>query len=821
MRRGGRIRAADYRLWAKDGIKAGSSGRDGRAILQVGKGMEAMASGLAKSRLSQLWQVPLLLVSLGLFGYAAYLFIDPKAGPSIDQKIQWAQAYLKQDRPEAAIEYLNQLLETEKLDREHEARVHLLLAEALEQGQKQKKIDIPANHERIIEQLRMALALGAKPDAPMYLRLGEAFEALGRTAEALANYRQAMALDPNQSLRLQKRVIELQVDQGEPAAAEALLDNYLKSKELTNAERAWALGQRAQLLIDRGSVPEARTLLVEALKLQLDPLAQGELNYRLGYCELKLGDSAEAERYLRVARDQLRAQHPVDADACYLLGRIYQDRNQPQQANSFYQIVLVGHPDAKVAPLARLGRGVCRIMLNEDDAGLTDLHDLVGQVSQKSSRAKYRPDALEALRQAGGMLTDKGNYSGALEVLAYEQELQPDPPASFFARLGKVYERRADQLEASLADARPADQARRGQQVRDMRSRAGDAYIAYSRALTLADDKGYGEAMWKGIDLYDRAADLQRVISALEVFVAERPEDPLTPEALFRLGRTLQAGGQYDKAISAFVRIQFRYPNSLAASKSAVPLAQAYLAKGPEQYSKAESVLLSVVENNPLLTPDAMEFRRALFELGQLYYRTGRYEEAVSRLEEWIGRYPKEEKVGQLVFLMADSYRKSAGLLDSRPAADKESPATRPTDQSEALAARKERLGKARKLYDRVIDVYRAGGTAAEVDKLYLKLSYFYRADCMYDLGDYEEAIRLYDAAAFRYQEDPSALAAYVQIVNSYCALGKVAEARTANERAKWLLRRMPASAFEDGSFVMPKVYWEQWLAWTSQSGMW
>ncbi len=87
--------------------------------------------------------------------------------------------------------------------------------------------------------------------------------------------------------------------------------------------------------------------------------------------------------------------------------------------------------------------------------------------------------------------------------------------------------------------------------------------------------------------------------------------------------------------------------------------------------------------------------------------------------------------------------------------------------------------------------------------------------------GHLEEAVKLYDVAAFRYQEDPSALAAYVQIVNSYCALGKIAEARTANERAKWLLRRMPASAFEDGSFVMPKVYWEQWLAWTSQSGMW
>jgi anaerobic selenocysteine-containing dehydrogenase len=127
--------------------------------------------------------------------------------------------------------------------------------------------------------------------------------------------------------------------------------------------------------------------------------------------------------------------------------------------------------------------------------------------------------------------------------------------------------------------------------------------------------------------------------------------------------------GLFDKAIEAYFRNQLRYPNTLAASKSGVPLAQAYIAKGPEEYGKAETVLLSVVDNNPLLTPEAEEFRAALFELAQLYYRTGRFEESVTRLEEMTQRYPKDERMGQLVFLMADSYRKSAALLDGRLAA--------------------------------------------------------------------------------------------------------------------------------------------------------
>ena len=120
-----------------------------------------------------------------------------------------------------------------------------------------------------------------------------------------------------------------------------------------------------------------------------------------------------------------------------------------------------------------------------------------------------------------------------------------------------------------------------------------------------------------------------------------------------------------------------------------------------------------------------------------------------------------------------------------------------------------------------MIDIYRAVAPADDTDKLYQKLSYFYRADCMYDLGNYEEAIKLYDSAAFSYQDDPSSVSAYVQIVNAYFALGKPEEAKAANNRAKWMLQHMPAEVFQDGTFSMPKKYWDQWLQWTNDSGMW
>lgn len=780
-----------------------------------------MTSGRPIARLAQLWQLPLLIVALAMFAYAAYLFIDPQAGPSIEEKIHVARIFMEQERADAALAQLRRILETEKLSIPHQGQVHLMAAEALELFQKQQHQSLPVNHQRIIENIRLAQERNATLDAHAYRRLGESYEAIGKPAEALDSYRRAIALDSDRSLRLSRKVIELQLSQGDVGPAEASIEEYLGDTTITDAERAWALGHKAQLLADVGKFVEARRLLDAALLHATDVVAQGEVNYRLGYCAWKLNDLAEAERYLRASRDQLRTQHPLDADACYLLGRIQQERNDPREAISFYQTVLVSHIDSKVAPLARLGRGVCRIMVKEDDAGLSDLSDLVREISARQSRAKYREDTLAGLQQAAKLLQARGNFQGALELMAGEQTLAPDPPASFFARLGNLFEQRAEQIERTIPGAPEPDRVRRAQQARDMRVRAGDAFIAQSNKLTLADDKGYGEALWRGIDLYDRAGNIQQVIGALELFVAERPDDALTPDALLRLGRAYQAAGHFDKAIAAFQRNQFRYPQSLAASKSGVPLAQAYIAKGPDNYSKAESVLLAVVDNNPLLDPSAEEFKQALFELAQLFYRTSRFEEAISRLEEYTDRYPDDHRMGQLTFLMADSYRKSASLLDARLASDVSLDATATADAARAATARKERLTKAKELFDRAVELYRARSPNTQVDALYFKLAHFYRADCLYDLGQFADAIKLYDAAAFRFQDDPSALAAYVQIVNAYCALGKMTEAKTANERAKWLLRRIPAEAFSDGSFTMPKEYWEQWLKWTSDAGMW
>ena len=96
-------------------------------------------------------------LSFQLFGYAAYLFIDPHGGPSIEQKIGVARTFVEQDRPDAALAQLKRILETEKLNPPHKSSVHLLAAEAWEQWRKQRRDNVPLMFQRVIENTHVAV----------------------------------------------------------------------------------------------------------------------------------------------------------------------------------------------------------------------------------------------------------------------------------------------------------------------------------------------------------------------------------------------------------------------------------------------------------------------------------------------------------------------------------------------------------------------------------------------------------------------------------------------------------------------------------------
>jgi tetratricopeptide (TPR) repeat protein len=304
----------------------------------------------------------------------------------------------------------------------------------------------------------------------------------------------------------------------------------------------------------------------------------------------------------------------------------------------------------------------------------------------------------------------------------------------------------------------------------------------------------------------------------MELLVAERPRDALAPDIMLRLGQAYTAAGAPDKAIAVYQQLQSHHAKTAAASRSALLVAQALVAKGVTGYVEAEKTLLKLTSGQTGLSRDSDDYCRAALELDKLQYRTERFDEYITRLQDLVTRFPKSSQIAEMNFLTADSFRRDAMKVQAQLAS---ATTTINGNLTQAAATKKQRLTEARNIFDRVIQLYHDAPPTNDSDKQYEKLSYFYRADCVFELGSYGDAIGLYNAAATRYEQDPASLAAYVQIVNCYCAMGKMDEARTANEKAKQLLRRMPAEAFNDGGFIMPKAYWEQWLKWTSTAGAW
>ena len=339
--------------------------------------------------------------------------------------------------------------------------------------------------------------MGVRTAYEIERRLGESYEALGKRPQALEHYRQAAAMDPDHALRLQKKVIELQLATGDVGPAQASLDKYLQASELSDGERAWALCNRARLLIDKGDLVRGKALLAQAAKLDADPATQGQVSYYLGYCAAKTGDANGAEQLLRLARQQLNSDNPLDADAACLLGQLAADRNDFRTAESFFRDVIVNHPESPKVPTAMLGRGLARLADPSgggDVAGMEDLHDLTRRtLALDPPEPAQSTTVANGLDQAASTLAARGNNAGALDMYANEEQLDPHPTAEFFHQLSVVFERRADQVERSAGEAIPisykegsatvtgADAVRRAKEVRGLLNSAADASVAEAR----------------------------------------------------------------------------------------------------------------------------------------------------------------------------------------------------------------------------------------------------------------------------------------------------------------------------------------------------
>ena len=811
------------------------------------------------SHLADKWQLPLLALGLLLLLTGLPRLFNQKIPINVEEQLAQARLALQRNQPIQAIVRVEGVLNEPASDVQRSVMVLIRGLANYSQAGSSRDATQRAFARQAVADMDKAVSLaggaidkldrGLINPVEFYLKRGQARQWAQDNGEAdLAEV--LTRAGPGQE-QLSRRATELLWDSS-PEVVGKYLDGMLARTDLSSDDRIWAISRKSRLLVRQGHQDQAEKMLDGYLEKLPGGSSQDALEIelaRLHYdaCMLAGPKMAQAERdrrldkaYLLLSAVQLRrnpdaAEPEVDAELNWLLGEVNFLQDRPAEAEKAYERVAHAFADTRFGRAARLGvaraaalykpvdrayesyRQVVDELLHEPDDPMIDRRavqaSLLTLAEQLRKQERWEPayQFLELLypmldsTQANPSQTDIRHRQGKiLRLLAMEEK--------------QSAERLAREAAVALGHppaSQPDDVVRLNNQARQHLQLAAEAFLDTAR-LCSADDDMSGDNLELAANCYDEAGEVGQAIVVLRKFVHDFPSaESRVARAVFNLAKAYQAAGCYEQAITEYRRMTSEYHNSPNANKSLVPMAQCYKALG--QLDDAEKVLTGILGDDAHYSPESSEYRRALFELAKLFYERRQYREAVARFDEALQREPDAREAAYCRYFLADSYRLSGLELDSAIRS-----ARTPLERGQWTTARTAWMAEARDQFDRVVAALESRSAQAamsnqasplnELDLLYLRNSYFFRADCLFDLGRFSEALDLYEVAALKYANQPEAIAAHVQIVNCYVKLNQLEQARAANERAKWLLKKLPADSFSRRPLPMDKDYLSKWL---------
>jgi tetratricopeptide (TPR) repeat protein len=671
--------------------------------------------------------------------------------------------------------------------------------------------------------------------AESYRTRALAREWLNEVNEAVGEYRLALAKGIDQPWGIRQRVLQLQ------RAAKTLgdqayqreLDTFISGSNVPGDLRFWAAEQKIALLGAAGKHEEADKFLTAHREEFTASRWSEQYEYLQALAWYHVGRLDDAERLLRKLRDEVIPGKALYVQVGWLLGTILQQHGSPEVALSLFDEVIAKGVPGPSRTVCVLKRAECLAELEQYEASLKVFDEVVRLAAE--SPLDTQIDLKDVRNSATAwyqVLVPGGRPEEAMAYLKLAAKLAPPADANAQA----MYSRRIADLGVQLgkavleraAAAPQADRVAQGQAARKYLNESAEHYLRLTK-LAVLDAPAMMEATWKAADAYDRAGERSKTIEVLETFVDEHGESTQVPEALLQLGRAYQAAGNLPKAIERYQENLIRFPRTPAALNSLIPLSDCFHEMGAAD--KAEQTLLRIVTPRPnddlaLITPEADEYREALFRLGDLYMRSEQFEKAIARYEEALERYAGDPRADLTTFHLADAHRRSAARIRK----DLENPNNVALKDS-LCVAHQERLQRAHEMFNRVIERFQKRPVASlpELDRLCVKFSHLYAADAVYDLSlvvgagsvePFARALPMYEKAAWAYQHEPIAMSAYVQIVNCYLHLGKVSQAWMALQRARWALRNIPDDAFLEYAPDQPRSYWDDYLNWLEKKPM-
>ncbi len=784
---------------------------------------------VARRELADRWQIPVLVLSLMLAALGIYHIISSQKSKSIEQYISACDEFFAQEKYLQAAKLSAILLADEDLNPNQRAHLDSLLAKIFFVKEKSldehspKRVAIILRHLKRVSQIRAL-------DADECFILGYVYSWQKKYDEAVKYFKCVLAKNKHDNeareIETLKELVALLPRTSKYNVQEEyvkILDKLYKQKGLSERDFVWVLGLKTELLFKAGKFSQAVSLLRDALKRVKDEENRLELEYSLALGEYYQGNLESAEPALREILNRLSARGELDAKVTVLLGRICLDDYRPEEAISFFKQVIRLHPLSDYHLESVLYRAQAEVMLHRFDDALSSYNECFRLLKELgNNRLVSEKDILKSLQEVSETLARNGQLAYAVSFA--ELQLEHIDRHEFLVRnvlIGKIaemYRQLADAEEKKLSKILDVALAHKQKaKVRNYYLRAGKYYVELSHSQGILHSDA-ADALWNGIISYEKAGEIEKMVTLLEEFVQDWPTNRHLPEGLFKLAQIYQKQNRFSDAQKNYKKLIKEYTRTPWGLQSLVPLARTYIVMGQDYYNKAEEILRDIVDDTSrqeLFTPESTEYRKALFLLGKLYYYKGRYDLSLARLEEAMERYKNAREVPEARFLLAQCYRKMSNeyLEQAKATSDR-------VISQRLMRGWRANLLIAKNAYHQAISEFSLLNNRSELESNYLKLACIYYADSLYDLGEYAQAIRAYEQVIDRYDRSPIALAGYVQIINAYQRLGQPARTRAILERMKWLLNQLPDEVFAREGVPLSREDWRRWIDWNYRSGL-
>ena len=795
-----------------------------------------LQSATFRDRVAGKWQMPLMALSAFLFTASLYLHLPQTLVLSIDELVADIDA-LRRGRLLGEAEGLaRRVLHDDNYEAEEMAPVYAALAGVGYQRQLDQGDQAERDERRlvaILAQYAQAELLGYVLHGDDLHRQGQVYEWLGQPQNALDQYELSLRSAPSDPLAVRLRVIALRMSAVHTPRPElhdrldALLEDASARLEILH----WSLDKKIELLIADDRYDEGdRVLAIYQPSLAETPYARFA-EYLGGLLQYKAGRYDEAELTLRNLRSKLEVRDDVHARSGWLLGTVILQDDGPQrplEATLFFRDVLDSHAVGEYVLASQLGMADALTALQRFDKALEYYRAVLDGLKADNPTALVDRNVVRiSLAVNSRRLYEDQQYDPALEYLQLASDLADLDDVSNrafhlsdLAALKNFLGRQYRDRSRVAAQAGEVDETKwLNKRSVELFLSAAEDYLELSRIKT--EDEGVvAESLWQAAAMYDAAGRRREAIELLTVFLTEHPASDQIPIALLRIGQAYQATGEFALAVEYYQRCIREHPQTTAAYDSYIPLAECLVILGPDHAEQAEETLLYVLAEPPdqphRFTPESYIYHEATFKLGELYSRDGRFEDAIQWFGEALQRYPEDPRSPRATFLLAHAYRRSG--LDLDHVAEE---LASPLQREELYREKRVRLRRAAELFGTVID--RLSGHPYEsltpLQRLQFKLSYAYRADCAFDLGEFERALPLYQEVVRVFQDDPIALPAYVQIISSYESLGRLDEIGPAVQRAQWLAGRIDSQKYESQLVRDKPEDWLKLFAWIDETG--